>query len=135
MRCRITMTIAAAVLLIAANTSLSAHHSFAAEYDNNKPVALTGAVTAVSWRNPHVHFSIDVKDAAGAVTNWEFELGGPNGLLRRGWTRTSLKPGDTVTVNGYLARDGSHLVNAVTVMLSDGRKVFADSSAEIAPTP
>ena len=128
------MTLRACVgtLLIAGLSSgleVSAHHSFAAEYDPNKPITLTGSVTKVDWRNPHVHINMDVKDQAGKVTSWDLELGGPNGLLRKGWTRNSLKSGDMIVMNGYAARDGSPLANAVTITLADGRKVFADSSA------
>jgi hypothetical protein len=107
-----------------------AHHSFAAEYDSAKPVTLTGTVTKVEWMNPHARFYLDVKDETGKVNNWEFELGSPNGLMRRGWTRNSLKEGDTVTVSGSLAKDGSKLANARTVKLSDGREVFAGSASE-----
>jgi hypothetical protein len=119
----------AAVLGLAAVPAL-AHHSFAAEYDAAKPVTLTGTVTKVEWMNPHARFYIDVKDDAGKVTNWEFELGSPNGLMRRGWTRNSLKTGDVVTVNGSLAKDGSSLANARTIKLADGRQVFAGSATE-----
>lgn len=111
-----------------------AHHSFAAEYDDKKPVTMTGTVTKVEWLNPHARFYIDVKDDSGKVTNWEFELGSPNGLMRKGWTRNSLKPGDVVTVDGYRAKDGSNLGNARTVNLADGRKVFAGSADDGAPT-
>ena len=121
------------VLLVA--TRGLAHHSFAAGYDIQKMITLSGAVTKLVWRNPHAHLFIDVKDQSGTVTNWDFELNGPNGLLRRGWTRESLKPGDQVTVNGYLARDGSHLVNALAVTMGDGRKVFAGSSVDGNTTP
>ncbi len=107
-----------------------AHHSFAAEYDNKKPVDLTGTVTKVEWMNPHARFYLDVKDDAGKVTNWEFELGSPNGLMRQGWTRNSMKIGDTVNVQGSLAKDGSNLANARTVKLSDGRRLFAGSASE-----
>jgi hypothetical protein len=107
-----------------------AHHSFAAEYDRNKPIKLTGKVTKVEWMNPHARFCVDVKDDAGKVTNWEFELGSPNGLMRQGWTRNSLKEGDVVTVEGSLAKDGSNLANSRTVKLADGRKVFAGSAEE-----
>ncbi len=110
-----------------------AHHSFAAEYDNNKPVKLSGTVTKVEWMNPHARFYIDVKDESGKVTNWEFELGSPNGLMRRGWTRNSLKQGDQVSVSGYAAKDGSNLGNARTVNLADGRKVFAGSTDDGGP--
>jgi hypothetical protein len=107
-----------------------AHHSFAAEYDNKKPVDLTGTVTKVEWMNPHARFYLDVKDDSGKVTNWEFELGSPNGLMRQGWTRNSMKIGDSVSVQGSLAKDGSNLANARTVKLSDGRKLFAGSASE-----
>ena len=107
-----------------------AHHSFAAEYDSAKPITLTGTVTKVEWMNPHARFYIDVKDEGGKVTNWEFELGSPNGLMRRGWTRNSLKEGDNVSVSGSLAKDGSKLANARTVKLADGREVFAGSASE-----
>jgi hypothetical protein len=114
--------------LMAAALPVLAHHSFAAEYDAAKPVTLTGTVTKVEWMNPHARFYIDVKDDAGKVANWEFELGSPNGLMRAGWTRNSLKQGDTVTVSGSLAKDGSNLANARSVTLADGKKVFAASS-------
>lgn len=119
----------AVVLGLAAVPAL-AHHSFAAEYDAAKPITLTGTVTKVEWMNPHARFYIDVKDDAGKVTNWELELGSPNGLMRRGWTRNSMKPGDTVTVQGSLAKDGSSLANARTVKLTDGRQLFAGSATE-----
>jgi hypothetical protein len=111
-----------------------AHHSFAAEYDSTKPMTATGEVTKVEWMNPHARFYVDVKDEAGKVTNWEFELGSPNGLMRQGWTRNSLKQGDMITVEGYMAKDGSKLANARTVKLSDGRKVFAGSTTDGGPT-
>jgi Family of unknown function (DUF6152) len=110
-----------------------AHHSFAAEYDSAKPVTVTGTVTKVEWMNPHARFYIDAKDDSGTVTKWEFELGSPNGLMRQGWTRHSLKEGDTVTVSGFLAKDGSRLANARTVKLADGRKVFAGSATDGGP--
>ncbi len=119
----------AVVLGLAAVPAL-AHHSFAAEYDAAKPITLTGTVTKVEWMNPHARFYIDVKDDSGKVTNWELELGSPNGLMRRGWTRNSMKPGDTVTVQGSLAKDGSSLANARTVKLTDGRQLFAGSATE-----
>jgi hypothetical protein len=120
--------LAGGIGLLLASMPALAHHSFAAEYDAAKPVTLTGTVTKVEWMNPHARFYIDVKDDAGKVTNWEFELGSPNGLMRAGWTRNSLKQGDSVTVSGSLAKDGSNLANARQVTLADGKKVFAASS-------
>src|SRR5262245_41532296 len=112
-----------------------AHHSFAAEYDANKPVTLKGTVSKVEWTNPHARFYVDVKDDKGAVTTWNLELASPNVLRRNGWTRTSLNVGDEVTVEGSLAKDGSKMANARVVKLADGRKVFAGSSGGVAPPP
>jgi hypothetical protein len=109
--------------------SVSAHHSFDAQYDRAKTVVIKGRVTKVEWMNPHARFYVDAKDANGKVVNWNMELGSPNGLRRAGWRRDSLKMGDEITVTAYLARDGSHMANARDVMLADGRKVFAASSA------
>jgi hypothetical protein len=129
-----SMVLLAAMSLGLASVPAFGHHSFAAEYDSNKPVTLKGTVTKMEWMNPHARFYIDVKDDQGNVTNWELELGSPNGLMRRGWTRNSLKPGDSVIVEGYLAKDGSKLANARQVTLADGRKVFAGSSEDGGPT-
>jgi len=117
------------LLLAAAPTAILAHHSFAAEFDAQKPVNLTGTVTKVEWMNPHVWFYLDVKDDSGKVSNWGFEMGSPNGLMRSGWTRNSMKLGDMVTVEGSRAKDGSNHVNARSVTLaSTGQKLFAASS-------
>src|SRR3981189_696155 len=123
------------VLVLAgiSSSTVLAHHSFAAQYDRSKPNTITGPVTKVEWINPHARFFMDVKDEAGKVVSWEIELGPPAGLMRRGWTRNSLKVGESVTVNGFLAKDGSNLTKAQTVTLSDGRKVFAGSSSESNP--
>jgi len=128
------MVFLSGILLALAAVPALAHHSFAAEYDSNKPITLKGSVTKMEWQNPHARFYVDVTDEAGKVTNWELELGSPNGLMRRGWTRNSLKPGDTVTVEGYLAKDGSKLANARNVTLGDGRKIFAGSSDDGGPS-
>ena len=111
-------------------SSAFAHHSFDAEYDSKKPVQLTGTVTKIEWTNPHARFYVDVKGEAGKLTNWNLELGSPLFLRRLGWQRDSLKIGDQVTVEGYLAKDGSKMANARKVTLADGRKVFAGSSAD-----
>jgi hypothetical protein len=107
-----------------------AHHSFAAQYDGNKPVTLTGVVTKVEWTNPHARFYINVKGADGAVTNWNLELASPNYLKRAGWSSTSLQEGDEVTVEGSLARSGAKMANARAVTLADGQRVFARSAAD-----
>ena len=116
--------------LIVSVAPLAAHHSFEAEYDFNKTVKLTGTVTKVEWLNPHARFYIDVMDDNGKVTNWNLELGPIVILVRQGWRKDSLKPGDQVTVEGFLAKDGNALANARRVTLPDGRRVFAGSSAE-----
>jgi len=111
-----------------------AHHSFAAEFDAEKPVQIKGAVTKVEWLNPHARFYVDVKDDQGNVTNWNIELGPPMILTRLGWRHDSLKIGDQVTVEGYAAKDGSKMANAKKVTLPDGRSVFAGSSSEGKPS-
>jgi len=129
MRAKSSALVAGLGLLLAA-VPVFAHHSFEAEYDSKKPINIQGVVTKLEWTNPHARFYVDVKDESGKVTNWNFELGSPNVLIRQGWKRDSLKTGDTVTVEGYLAKDGSSLANARRVTLADGRKVFAGSNTE-----
>jgi hypothetical protein len=127
MKVQLAIFASAASLLISV-VPLMAHHSFAAEYDAKQPVELKGKVTQVDWTNPHARFYVDVKDTSGKVTNWNLELASPNVLKRNGWTRTSLKIGDEITVQGSRAKDGANMANARTVVLSDGRKVFAGSA-------
>jgi Family of unknown function (DUF6152) len=127
---KLTMFIAGLSLLAAA-APIHAHHSFAAEFDATKPVKMTGTVTKIEWTNPHVWFYVDIKDETGKVTNWGFELGSPNGLMRAGWTRNSMKVNEVVTIEGSAAKDGSNHVNARSVTLaSTGQKLFAASSQE-----
>ncbi|MBL8138902.1 MAG: hypothetical protein JNL48_19930 [Acidobacteria bacterium] len=121
------MVLAVAVAVGAAGLAsreVVAHHSFAAEYDRDKPVTLVGSVTKVEWMNPHVYFYLDVKDASGAVAHWAVEGGAPTSLYRAGWRKDSLKIGDMLTVNGFLARDGSKLANMRNAIFPDGREVF-----------
>jgi hypothetical protein len=120
------IVLAAVVALL--GTSALAHHSFDAEFDRNKPVTLKGSVTKVEWGNPHIWVFLDVKDDKGTVENWGVEGGAPNALFREGWRKDSVKAGDTVTVQGSRAKDGSLRANAMKVTLPDGRTVFAGSS-------
>ena len=129
MRTKFVVVVAAAVLLASAGRVL-AHHSFSAEFDATKTFKYTGTVTKVEWMNPHTFFYIDVTDEkTKKVTNWAMEMGSPNGLMRQGWTRNSMKIGDKVTVEGSLAKDGSPTGNARSVILeATGQKLFAASS-------
>ena len=116
--------------IVLAAAGASAHHSFAAQYDGNRPVTLSGSVVKVEWTNPHIHFVVDVKNPAGQVTPWRFEGYPPNMLVRQGWKRdVTLKPGDTVTVFAWLARDEPNLAMAREVTLSDGRKMISGPPA------
>src|SRR5215472_15224513 len=119
----------AAVVLFFTAIRTSAHHSFAAEYDENKLVTVTGIVAKFEWTNPHALLYVDGKDAESKAARWKFEMGSPGGLESRGWKRTDLKNGDQTTVDGYAAKDGSNLANARTVTLADGRKLFGGFQA------
>ena len=114
--------------LLCAAAPLAAHHSVSGEYDPGKQVTIKGTVSKVEWTNPHARIYIDVKDEKGEVVNWDFELGPPNGLMRRGWNRNSLKPGMVVTIEGFLSKTNPRGANARAVKLPDGRQVFAGSS-------
>jgi len=112
-----------------------AHHSFAAEYDTGKPIKVTGVVTKMEWMNPHARFYVDVKEVDGTVTSWNFELGAIPVLLKQGWRKDALKPGDQVTVEGNRAKDESHTAAARVVLLPDGRRVFGGSAADGSAPP
>jgi len=120
------LAVSAVGLLSAA--SMFAHHSFSAEFDATKPVTLKGTVTKVDWLNPHIWIYVDVKDQSGKLAHWQCEGGAPNSLTRNGWTKNQLKEGDSVTIEGTLAKDASNTCNASRVALPDGRRVFAGSS-------
>jgi len=126
---------AGALSLMFVTAPLWGHHSFSAEFDSTKVVTLTGTITKVEWANPHARFYFDTKDDKGAVVNWNFELASPNGLMRNGWRRDSLKIGDVVTVNGTLAKNAPHVGNTRTVTLANGKRLFAGSSEGDPATP
>jgi len=110
-----------------------AHHSFATEYDRSKPVSVTGVVRKVEWRNPHIWFYVDVKDARGDVTTWGFSGAPPAFLMRQGISRDALKTGDVVKVDGFRARDGSNNASGGRVTFADGRSVFTASPEDVRP--
>ena len=125
---RTGLLIAVAGILLSAVAPVLAHHAFSAEFDQSKPIKLSGEITKLEWTNPHAWLFIDVKGPDGKVVNWRLEMGAPNALLRAGWSRSDIKPGTAVTVSGFLARAGGPVGNAFQVRLPDGRDLFAASS-------
>ena len=125
----------AAVATLAAAAVPSAHHSFVAEFDGNKPITLKGPVTKVEWRNPHIWVYLDARGPDGKLTPWQCEGGAPNALTRQGWTRNTFTLGDDITVEGWQAKDGTNTCNAKSWKLANGQTVLAGSSAGTEPNP
>ena len=121
-------------ILLLTGLPVIAHHSFAAEYDAKKPVDLKGVVTKVEWANPHAHFYLDVTSPEGKIANWNMELASPNMLVRNGWKRNSLKPGDAVSVTGSLAKDGTNTASVGIISLPDGRKLTFMAAPDEGPS-
>jgi len=118
-----------AFTVLAAALPAFTHHAFSAVFDDKKPIKLSGTVTKIEWQNPHTWFYIDVKDESGKSTNWGMEMGSPNLLIRSGWSRSSMKVGDVVSIDGFRAKDGSNNGNAqVVILTSTGQRLFAGSS-------
>ncbi len=130
---RLPLNIAVAVLALMTAMPAGAHHSFAAEFDGTKPVRLIGTITKIEWTNPHSYFYLDVVDSKGQVHNWACESGNPGALSRRGWKKGDIKFGDKLIVDGYLAKDGSRLIDARRVTLPDGRSVYGGSAGDGGP--
>ena len=123
-----SLCVPAAAVVVGVAAPAVAHHSFSAEFDITKTVKLTGKVSSVRWSNPHAWIYIDVTGADGKVVNWAFETATANGLYRRGWRRDDLEPGTVVTIEGWLARNGTPTANASSVTLPDGRRLFAGAA-------
>jgi Family of unknown function (DUF6152) len=135
-RTKARLAFAAALLALAISITAPpayAHHSFAAEFDATQPVRLTGKITRIEWTNPHTYFYIDVTGADGKVTNWSIEGASPGALSRRAWNKGDLKIGDTVTVEGYRAKNGSNVADGRRVTLPDGRALYGGSPGDGGP--
>ncbi len=128
MQAKLSVLLTAILLVVC--VPVNAHHSFAAVFDVNTSVAVSGTVTKVEWMNPHAWIYIDVENDDGGSENWAFELGSPNGLMRRGWTRKSVQVGDAISVAGYRARDGSNRGNVISIVLAEGTELTGLSSRD-----
>lgn len=128
MACRVYFKQFLLAAALAAPGIALAHHSFSAEFSRDLPVEITGTVVRVEWMNPHARFYVESEDESGQKVEWDFELTTPNILMRRGWKQDSLKPGDTVTVTGWRARNAPHVANAGSVVLADGKRLFTGSA-------
>lgn len=131
--CKTGLLGAVAAMFLSAAAPAVAHHAFSAEFDQSKPIKMSGEITKLEWTNPHAWIHVDVKGPDGKVIPWRFEMGAPNALLRAGWSREDIKPGTQVTISGFLARAGGPVGNAFQVRLPDGRDLFAASSLKEAP--
>lgn len=132
---RVLFAAAATVAVMASPGSVVAHHSFAAEYDRNRSITVTGNITKLEWTNPHARLYVEGTDETGKMQVWDFELGPPNGLMRNGWRRDSLKAGQPVTVEGWRSKTSTVVANARSVKLPDGRQVLAGSSFDTSAPP
>ena len=124
------LLVAVAAILLGAVVPVLAHHAFSAEFDQSKPIKVSGEISKLEWVNPHAWIFIDVKGLDGKVVPWRFEMGAPNALLRAGWSKSDIKPGTAVTISGFQARAGGSVGNAFQVRLPDGRDLFAASSVK-----
>ena len=129
MRIALSAACGLAFVLLSTSAPLLAHHGFAVEFDDKKPITLAGVVTKMEFMNPHIYFYVDVKGKDGKLTNWAFEGGPPNVLYRQGWRKDTVKPGDMLTVKGFRARDGSNLASCSSITFPDGREISAGPTA------
>jgi hypothetical protein len=134
-KCLLVTNVLVAAALLCSGGTAAAHHSFAAEFDAEKPVTLKGTVVKWEMINPHGWITVKAAGPDGTTADWMVETSNPNGLMRLGWTKNSLKPGDEITIEGYLAKDGSHTANAARITLADGSKVVAGSVGTPAAPP
>ena len=127
------LAVAAGLFLMTCAANMFAHHAFSAEFDREKSFTVTGTVSKVEWTNPHIWIYVDVKDDSGKVTSWGFQGGPPSYLTRAGWKKTDLKIGETITMQGFKAKDGSNLAAGGRATLPDGRKIFAGTADDGSP--